>query len=1121
MATANKAQVILEAWSEFIRLEDMSNAQVSVSKARTNGVELHGNHVLIEVPLFLELQKSYARKGQVNQNPLVLSFPQLSKVEKGKEFLCPLFSVDITSIFNGPHQADGWNIERFKVAEAGGHLSKFLRLDDDTIENLVTREGLRRFLETTFDIAFDSFAGWMNSAPNYFQFATRAHAKPYVFEFPGSGFSFNLKKDLTDIQKASLSSWISPHSLAYKYLFTTPIAPKENQLCLGAFSGPHWPNASQLKALKHTQTEPMTAVQGPPGSGKTTLILHLIAQEIVSRAISIIDTGIDEGGVTVVSSKNKQAVSNVIDRLEAHKAKEGGLESCLCLRGGSKADTNRNEPENKGAAIQLREVLGKLDQLHYDAEFQESLAIRITRIKQDLVAKEQSFISKKQQLEQNALRQQSLLQAWQTDRVHLETATATIPPLEAELSRLSYVSTLPQNIYKRLQLRFETAKMQLPDSPQGRKRGWFSKLFGKTDRQILGDMMGECTADIGSTLGTPFEITLPTTREELSRQSQRIKEGLAQLSAFNTVQTQLVQSKRAIASLNQSLQEHRVELERLDAVAGPSEDFYATFHIHYHDQQQALFTLSRQFLLQEALKQKAALKSSLKRYQGVLPGASSQSKNVRDMAQTATDDLKLISLYFPVITCTLLSIRNMLPWMRVCVERTVVDEAGMIPLHQTFPLLVRSKKALIVGDPLQIQPIINQSDQTLERYHIESFTEKGLTTKDRCQYSPDEDTATSYHRAAGASGDKEDSGHGLMLREHRRCQPSIIAFCNQIAHYDLVCNTPIVPAPLKTNLLAYHVEGRIAKNVNVEEVNAVCEIVNHIHEKGGYQYEDIGVISFYRAQADALKRVLDKRYGRGLITVGTIHTFQGSERRAMILSAKACRQQDNISWFDTEPNLLNVAVSRAKDLFVLVGNLYKLESGNLAQALVSHIREHGIVVEHKPPVQVPDEYRTSQGCEVIYDCSHLDMLTKALEEAKDEIVVVVPAIRGAAAVVFAQAVDAVLKKGVKVTVIYGSPDNGIQAKAAGIDAEQAIRRLFARHPGARLQQIEGKGTNERILICDTQFAVIGSWDWLSHGNQSACQKAEIMAEVQIRRDISTCHYEPMFIEAIKQKIQAD
>lgn len=181
--------------------------------------------------------------------------------------------------------------------------------------------------------------------------------------------------------------------------------------------------------------------------------------------------------------------------------------------------------------------------------------------------------------------------------------------------------------------------------------------------------------------------------------------------------------------------------------------------------------------------------------------------------------------------------------------------------------------------------------------------------------------------------------------EHYRCQPSIIQYCNAIANYGLQVKTPPVASKLESNLIAYHVEGNISNNVNQEEVSAVSDLIQHLLNQG-YSLEDIGVISPFNVHAGALKEHLTKKFSRlDPKSIGTVHTFQGAEKKVIILSTKVCRSQDNVSWINKRPNLLNVAVSRAKELFILVGNLYKLEKGNLTRQLVEHIREQGIILE--------------------------------------------------------------------------------------------------------------------------------------------------------------------------------
>lgn len=1103
--TASKVDAVLDAWLQFIQLEDLSNAKVPLDTAECSGIGLTGNTLSIEEKLFSKLQRANKQlhRGQPDAT-WVLSFPQIHKVEKGESKLCPLFSVDATSILQGSYQPEGWNIENFDMAEAGENLAAFFNRDEEQLEQLVTKNGLRRFLETSFGFDFESLEDWMQrvNLPQY-----NITRKPYFFEFKGSGFSLNLKQDLKAIRKAQTRQWLEPGHPAYEYLFGSPKPPTHETSYLGAFLT-HPPTDSQLKALKHAQFEPLSAVQGPPGSGKTTLILHLIAQQVVDRALKLIETGKDTNNLTVVSSTNNRAVENVIERLS-----EDLPDSFFYLNGGNKKVIERAG----GAKEQLQQALDYLQKSNFDQNQYYSLAAQIQQIKQGFVSQERNYQKMRHRRSADESRHPQVieeLRSLQQQLVDRHTAKDQLEHREATL--VSY-DQLPENAYRQIRSQFNTVRLELPARTPPWWIRWLYWLLGRTERQILAKMARRCQSAIDQTLGTPFEIEPPLDRRALHRQSQKIDAGLNQLQELRTLRDDLRHQAEELICLNHECGEKQTELTAIEKrLAIPSEDYYSTFHTQYHEQHKELFNLSRQFLAQEALRRKVDIEAGLRLYLKALPGAE-RAKTIQRMADNLDEHLKAIGLIFPVITCTLQSIRNMLPWTEQCADRVIVDEAGMIPLHQTFPLLVRTRKAIVVGDPLQIEPIANQSQQTLERYRREAFIQQGLTQEDYYRYSPDEiDTATTYHRAAGATGKDNDPEQGIRLLEHYRCQPNIIAFCDRIANYGLIPKKEPKASLIKANLIAYHVDGSISANVNQYEIRTIHEVIRHL-VKYGYSLEEIGVISAFRTQADALRKSLFKEFPQLKNAIGTVHTFQGSERRVIILSTKVCRRQDSVTWINRRPNLLNVAVSRAKELFILVGNLHRLEeAGVYTRQLVEHIREQGVILEYKATIEVAPEYRSSPGNSWIYDCDHLDILAEALRDAEQELYVIAPEIRGKAAQKFNQDIVAALKRGISVTVIYGS--NSSNEDEEETPDEKNLKTLFNKYKGARIFYLKGQGTNERILICDTKFAVVGSWNWLSHVYLPACQKQQVTQEVQITRETSLWVAQSTAIQSKKEEI---
>ncbi|MBW4631127.1 MAG: DNA/RNA helicase [Iphinoe sp. HA4291-MV1] len=1073
----------------------------------------------VKLATFSQLQQK-ATKGQKGQQEAiwVLSFPQVVDVENGKSYLCPLFSLEITSIFKGEYREQGWNLDELQLVEAGYNLATFLGLDDEQREQLITQDGLRSFLETTFQLNFETYEEWMRKL-RIPRSCYQIKQQPYLFEFTGAIFSRNLKQDLKEIKKEIKSgskNWLKSGHPAYEYLFGVPQPPKHEVTYMGAFPT-HAPTNSQLTALKHAQSEPMTAVQGPPGSGKTTLILHLIAQQVVQRALNLMETGKDINNLTVVSSTNNKAVENVIEKLDEWLEIQSLQHIFLYIKGGKKD----NITSSGGALENLQQAIDYLQNNNFNENYFDTLKQQIKQIQDELLAEESDYLEKRRQRAFDEKRRPQLLEEIQRLQQHLDETIADRNNFQRRAAQLSDYDKLPIETYKQFKEIFNTAEKRLPKG----SISWWKKILlwitGRTEEQILKKLAKDCQPVISNTEITIFSIEVPTTRKDLVQQAWLVREWLDKANELKNVQGRLQEISGDIASTERQRNEANRELTSLkNRLATLPEDFYVSFHQNFHDRHKELFQLSRELLTQQALCYKDRVKPSLELYSSVLSG---EWKDRKRMAENLEEHLKNLSFMFPVITCTLLSIRNMLPWIEQCVDRTIVDEAGMIDLHKTFPLLVRSRKAIIVGDPLQIEPVITLSHQRRKNYCQTAFLDKGLTEIDYHRYSPEEEySATTYHRAAGASGEDKDKGQGISLKEHYRCQPSIIQYCNAIASYGLEVKTELVDSLLDSNLIAYHVEGNIRNNVNQEEVIAVCEIIQHLLNQG-YLLEDIGVISAFRAQANVLEDAIFKKFPKfNKKSVGTIHTFQGSEKRVIILSTKVCQPQDNVSWINRRPNLLNVAVSRAKEVFILVGNLYRLEKGNLTRQLVEHIRENGVILEYKSEAEIP---QPQPGSLLVYDCDHLRVFREALEQAEDELMIVTPWIRGNESKLFVDDIVSVLEREVKVIVIYGKQEP-VRGENDNNDVliENILRELFSQYSDScftRLGQdihIESDGTNEKILVCDTKFAIVGSWNWLSHPYRKQCSRSSINPKAQIRRETSIQLSDLSSIEDIKTRI---
>ncbi|WP_414624614.1 AAA domain-containing protein [Calothrix sp. CCY 0018] len=960
----SKITKILNAWLDFFYLENLCQAQINAAddskQIFDKGISIIGDNLSLHESTFKQLKQEYqlfVKKGKTNDFKIAVTFPSIWRVIDNSRRFYPLFAIDISAIFTGNYRAKGWDLISCSFQPIIPNLMEFYELDEEEAENLVTLEGLKVFLETTFKKPFHTlqdFVDLIEVPPK--PFTTKRN--PYLFQCSLGNWNYNLKKDLQKILDTQHYSWAQPGHPAYEYLFGKPNEPIHETLYSGAFPT-HPPTDSQAAVLKHAQNNPLTAAFGPPGNAKTTITLHLIAQQVVKRAVHLAQTGEDISNLTLVTSTNNRAVTNVEERLSSITGTER-----FCLSGGSK------ELINQQLLPKLQAALDWLQQQGFDAIKLEEISAQLLAVEnqiQNLQNQDQLYVQQqaadKKLLSQLNVDIQVLTEeiadqerGVSTDFSQLLGSNGDSHQLNLQLFKTDY-SQYPFDAYLEIEPHLNNAIRALYCTKNGLNNGrnnnwwtrfqrWLVKLWRKltktTDRHILKRLYQQIEIPISATLATPFPFQMPLTRESLIAAKSALTE---QLEAANQWREHSGNMSNALRRLEE-MKTCKLQLEEKLASI-PTQHNCTPSNTEHHHLQVQLFELSWQYLQLIALQRNSEVINSIKTYIAFLNG---EWDAFRTIARDWRNIYRNLSLIFPVFTSTLHSIRNLFPYPDSgCIDRVIVDEAGMIPLHQAFPVLVRCNQALFVGDPMQLEPVMNLTQQTLEQYCNQAFNARGLTAEYYDLYSPTAtNTATAYHRAAGASGKPGDMGQGIILKEHYRCVEPIISYCDRTCNYGMVVKTPDKPSLLGSNLIAYHVSGEYESHTNPAEVLAVETIVAQLLEAGYCinspdNDKTIGIISPYRRQANALKSHLQsvwQDFSPG--SIGTVHTFQGGEKSAIILSTRQCRPSDSLWFINRRPNLLNVAVSRAKELFILVGNLERLEqAGGYSKMLVEHINQHG------------------------------------------------------------------------------------------------------------------------------------------------------------------------------------
>ncbi|MCG8964989.1 AAA domain-containing protein [Streptomyces sp. CL12-4] len=260
-------------------------------------------------------------------------------------------------------------------------------------------------------------------------------------------------------------------------------------------------------------------------------------------------------------------------------------------------------------------------------------------------------------------------------------------------------------------------------------------------------------------------------------------------------------------------------------------------------------------------------------------------------------------------------------------DLVVIDEASQCSIPSVLPLLFRARRALIIGDPMQLGHIPGVSPQQ-ER---QARTRAGLSAAQLEHHRLTYHVHSSYHAA-------EQHGEGaLLLDEHYRCHPRIADVVNghcyggrlrvltdvrrQVPAHDPVGAAD--PAPVlgwvdvPSSSSARGGDGRSWRNA--AEAETVRLVVDALLA-GLPPHATVGVVTPFRAQKETLARIWrdDDR-----VRVGTVHTFQGGQRDVMVLSPVAAPNTPprTTHWVASQVNLWNVAVTRAKSQLITVGGL--------------------------------------------------------------------------------------------------------------------------------------------------------------------------------------------------------
>jgi superfamily I DNA and/or RNA helicase len=294
------------------------------------------------------------------------------------------------------------------------------------------------------------------------------------------------------------------------------------------------------------------------------------------------------------------------------------------------------------------------------------------------------------------------------------------------------------------------------------------------------------------------------------------------------------------------------------------------------------------------------------------------------------------SLVVPVISTTFSSFSSLFrDLVREQIAYLLIDEAGQAAPHKALGAIWRSKKVIVVGDPLQIEPV----ELLPEELGAQIVRSHGLKTS----YNP---LSSSVQRFADycneigtyITNSNSTTWVGSPLRVHRRCNNPMFNIANQISYDNLMI--------YRTKNKLSHLQNLFPKSlwIDIQDSYAVdkwvrqesevsLEIVNKLI--GDRQaLPSLFIISPFKNVSRQTRYLFSKKVKiAGTMisseikdawisdSIGTIHTFQGKEAE-MVIIILGCdeKSQGAINWAASKANILNVALTRAKNTVIVIGN---------------------------------------------------------------------------------------------------------------------------------------------------------------------------------------------------------
>ncbi|WP_298079498.1 AAA domain-containing protein, partial [uncultured Cardiobacterium sp.] len=673
-----------------------------------------------------------------------------------------------------------------------------------------------------------------------------------------------------------------------------------------------------LAHLLHSAHGDILAVNGPPGTGKTTLLLSVVASLWAEAALKE-----SEPPVIVAASTNNQAVTNIIDAFGKDFARGSGIFAGRWLPDIASFGAYfpaRGKEEAAAKKYQTRSFFEKVESDEYFYHAQATYLQAAANAFPAISSVQEAVNALHQALQKEVLKLQDIENAW----AHLSRARNAMKKALDD----NYQEALNQirQEYKATETEKEKIDTLLDEwenyrakesllyaffswlPPVAKKRLRLARLFLKTIwpaayAEPQGKSLDAIEAEI-KTLATQLQQQLAAQAQLLAR-GEELKQALQQrLKEWQTVLQPLKLDKPAA----------ECDLQECDARADT--------HIRFK-----IFQLATHYWEGRWLLEMATLLPELEKEKRKTGRKALEPRWRRRMKLTPC----IVSTFFMLPNEMTVSRHEggnsfSTDYLYDFADLLIVDEAGQVRPEVAGASFALAQKALVIGDTLQIAPIWSLPpavdignmrhagllNGTNDTDHYQALCELGKSvafgsvmqiaqTRSRYHYNP-------------------ELARGMFLYEHRRCFDEIIAYCNTLCYKGNL--QPKRGKKLQTDSLPpmgyWHIAGHCQKTNggsrhNQEEAETIAQwlAAQRATLESFYDlplHQIVGVVTPFGAQVRAIGKACREQgiavgQGEDSMTVGTVHALQGAERSVIIFSPVYSKDADG-GFIDSSPSML-------------------------------------------------------------------------------------------------------------------------------------------------------------------------------------------------------------------------